>query len=730
MKRSCTRENTNLYDYNIMRVPSDQFKSNYFLMKKFSFLVTTLLIVILTFTSCKEEKKITFESLLEEMNDRDRIASYPDPYYGTRQFSSYDRASVSPDEPGWFANWDRSMFIREEVNNGRKEYVMVDTAGPGAIVRIWMTFAGEGSGEGILRFYFDHEETPSIEGPAFDVLSRGQLTEGPLSCPVSPDTELQWRGHNLYMPLPYAEHIKVTYESDKILDAGAKTGGEAAYYNINYRTYEEGVNVETFRLEKLDLYNAMVEKVNDQLKTRDNDGYLGELSTQKITINGTIEPGGTFEHEISGTQAIRKILLQLNADDLKQALRSTVMEIYFDDQRTIWTPVGDFFGTGYQIRNVDTWYIKVNEAGVMESWWIMPFQSKMVLKLHNLGEQPVDITQGELTLSDWRWTRNSMHFGATWLQYTNLYTGERKNNEGDGNPFDLNYTHLRGQGVMVGDVLTLFNTSYAWWGEGDEKIYIDGEDFPSHFGTGTEDYYGYAWCRPEVFNEAFIAQPDGSGNFWPGYTVNLRYRNLDAIPFSTELRFDMEMWHWVSTWINFAPATFFYVKPGAEIMVKPDLEGAKESVALAREDIISPWIENNAIEGENLIELKRDDGRLSWQWSESYGWSSDQHAWWREVPTGSELHLAFKSEREMTKKITVDLTSASDYGIVDISFNNSRSVRFNGYNPDSVQVKELNLGDHKINEGLNEIRIRMVGTAPGREKGMFGLDILRFNNNH
>ena len=34
-------------------------------------------------------------------------------------------------------------------------------------------------------------------------------------------------------------------------------------------------------------------------------------------------------------------------------------------------------------------------------------------------------------------------------------------------------------------------------GEGDEKVYVDGETFPSHFGTGTEDYYGYAWGRYE-----------------------------------------------------------------------------------------------------------------------------------------------------------------------------------------------------------------------------------------
>ena len=36
----------------------------------------------------------------------------------------------------------------------------------------------------------------------------------------------------------------------------------------------------------------------------------------------------------------------------------------------------------------------------------------------------------------------------------------------------------------------------GWWGEGDEKFFVDGEKFPSTFGTGSEDYFGYAWCHP------------------------------------------------------------------------------------------------------------------------------------------------------------------------------------------------------------------------------------------
>ena len=149
----------------------------------------------------------------------------------------------------------------------------------------------------------------------------------------------------------------------------------------------------------------------------------------------------------------------------------------------------------------------------------------------------------------------------------------------------MNYVEVTGQGQYVGDTLALMNGINAWWGEGDEKIFIDGETFPSHVGTGTEDYYGYAWCRPEPFHTPFHAQPTGSGNLAGGFSVNSRYRILDAMPFTKSLKFDMELWHWRNTKMNYAPATFWYARPGAVSNVKPDPKTAAEPVAREAADV-------------------------------------------------------------------------------------------------------------------------------------------------
>ena len=50
----------------------------------------------------------------------------------------------------------------------------------------------------------------------------------------------------------------------------------------------------------------------------------------------------------------------------------------------------------------------------------------------------------------------------------------------------------QGSGRFVGVNLQIWNPRGGWWGEGDEKFFVDGENFPSFYGTGSEDYFGYA----------------------------------------------------------------------------------------------------------------------------------------------------------------------------------------------------------------------------------------------
>ncbi|WP_442482887.1 glycoside hydrolase family 172 protein [Aeoliella sp. SH292] len=528
---------------------------------------------------------ITIESLLHEMTDRDALARFPQPSYTCAQSSSYDRDSVSPnDGKSWFANWDRSQFVRIEENNGRKEYVLHDQDGPGALVRFWATWhgpKGKPFSNGTLRVYIDGAEKPAIEGSVQDVIDSGLLCGEPLSKGVSPKTAYAQRGHNLYLPIPYAKHCKVTYSTEVPVDKGGREG-EALYYQINYRTYGKDVEVESFSMDRLAAARSAIEATN---KTLASGAPKPTADWRSTALPETIAPKSQSEPvRITGPGVIRSMQVRLEADNLEQALRSTVLEIRFDGERTVWAPLGDFMGTGYVVSPFQTWYCSADKEGTLRCSWVMPFESEAEIVLHNLGDQEVRLADASVYHTDWNWDDRSMHFHSTWKQLTEVETPGNKNMDAE-NAEDVNYVTVQGEGVYVGDTLTLCNGAASWWGEGDEKIYVDGESFPSHFGTGTEDYYGYAWCRPESFESPLHAQPNGDGNLKGGYSVNSRYRALDAIPFKESLKFDMELWHWAATKINYAPTTFWYAKPGATCNIEPAPEDAARPVAKAKDEL-------------------------------------------------------------------------------------------------------------------------------------------------
>ncbi len=665
--------------------------------------------------------EVSLKTLLEEIQNRDVLARFPNPAFSCRQSSSYDRDTVEVDGKGWFANWDRSQFVRIEETGGKKEYVMHDQDGPGSIVRIWGTWHGPGGGpfsNGIIRFYLDGEKTPAIEGKIADMISGGKLTGYPLSESVSPKTNYARRGHNLFLPIPYAEHCKITYSTDVPVDRGAKKG-EALYYQINYRTYEKGTKVRSFSMDQLKGLKETVKAVGERLIRSGIDA-----SGKTVSLSGALKPGECASKQLKGPAAIHRLTVKLEADDLPQALRSTVLKITFDGQRCVWVPVGDFFGTGYHIRPYKSWYTEVTEDGTLKAFWVMPFADAAEMAICNFGEQVVKIAAAEVQAGSWEWDTRSMHFHSAWREYRKIQTGPNKNMTGQG-AFDVNYITVKGKGRYVGDTLVLFNGTASWWGEGDEKIFVDGEKFPSHIGTGTEDYYGYAWCRPEYFQGPFHAQPSGAGNLTVGFTVNSRYRGLDSIPFTSQITMDMEMWHWRSTKMNYAPTTFWYVRPGGHGNVKPAPSKVALPVARKQEDVVEIMRVKGAIEGEGLKVMRCSGGKTEVQSVADFNWSGGRQLWWKEGEPGDTLLLAVPCKKAGRYHIEAELTQAVDYGIVQMEINGVKAGSPIDLYAPQVEHKRFELGAFDLKKGTNQLKVTITGTSDkGMKKHMFGFDYL------
>jgi hypothetical protein len=536
--------------------------------------------LILAVLLCSCSKKVTLQSLIREMADRENLSYFPEKQYRLVQCSSYNRESIVPGREGWFANEDMSHFIRVEMNRGRREFVMFDTSGPGVVVRWWMTFYM--AQYGILRVYLDKDTVPSIEGRADEILSGNMLAGPPFAVSVHRGVQIREKGrdldHNLYLPIPFASQCKITFECDSLVMIRKNFYSPDVFYNIDYRKYEAGTDIETFSMNRLLKIRPLLNKTGEEL--------LGETKPpdQEIGFDQEILPGDSFLVKINRkNSAISHLLLKIAAADTEQALRSTVLKVTFDGNRTIWIPAGEFFGTGYRKLFHHTRMNSSDEKGLLESDWIMPYRNECTLTLINYGRETISV-EGKAGLSTYKWKKESMYFGASWHEYYRLPTRDRK-----GNFFDLNFVDISGKGIYAGDQITVFNTSYQWWGEGDEKIFVDGESFPSSFGTGSEDYYGYGFGRPDPFSHPFISQPVGEGNegntVAGGLTVNMRHRSLDAIPFHHSISSNIELWHWDSVFINYALTSYWYVQLPFKINVIPDIAGVRRRVVRSTEDM-------------------------------------------------------------------------------------------------------------------------------------------------
>lgn len=483
---------------------------------------------------------VTLEALLREMVDRDAIARFPEPAYRTLQASSYDRASVAPDQPGWFANDDRGKYVRTESRGGRTEYVLMDVEGPGAVVRVWSANPEVG---GTMRVYLDGASEPALSGPGADLLGGG----GPVAGPIG---GLRARGYSLYLPIPYARRCKIT------VDSNARPG---LYYQVNYRAYPAGTPVETFSMAALGAARPTVDRVQQALATPPAVAASRTVAFRQRTI----APGASAVVALpAGAHAVRSLSVRLTGGDPERVLRTTVVQMAFDGEPAVWAPVGDFFGGGLGQNPYEDWWRTVAGDGTMTARWVMPYRSEGTITLRNQGDAPVTATLAA-GVDAWRWDDRSLHFHATFRREEGMASRP---------PRDWNYVTVRGRGVYVGDALAIHNDVAPWWGEGDEKIYVDGERFPSHFGTGTEDYYGYAWCSTQLFSGPFHAQPRNDQRAQTvrmcrhhrGNAAVTRTRALDAIPFADSLRFDMEVLHQADTArVGYAATAYWYARPGA-----------------------------------------------------------------------------------------------------------------------------------------------------------------------
>lgn len=195
--------------------------------------------------------------------------------------------------------------------------------------------------------------------------------------------------------------------------------------------------------------------------------------------------------EITGPGTIQHIWITVTdhtSDRNRYLLRDLVLRMYWDDEETpsVESPLGDFFCCGFGASYcVNSLPIAVNPTRGFNCYFPMPFYKKARITIENQCDEDLEafFYQVDYCLTD-TLPENTGHFHAQWKRQRITEKGQDY----------VILDNVKGHGQYVGTYMALTTLERYWYGEGEVKFYIDGDqEYPTICGTGTEDYFGGAW---------------------------------------------------------------------------------------------------------------------------------------------------------------------------------------------------------------------------------------------
>lgn len=670
---------------------------------------------LLLLAGCSVGKEITVGTLLTEMLSPESLCEYPEPSFTTFQASSYDRKSIIPGTPGWFANSDGSGFIRTDTICGRVEKVLLDEKGPGAITRIWITTINP---QGTMRFYFDGDTGPDLTVPAYDLAEFGIPGLGGLLQTHTSYEKGVRGGSTLFLPIPYAKGCKVTFEEPD----GAV--GIPRYFQINVRRYKERTAVETFSDKAINKLSGQIEKcgknIAEPVKTKGKTIQTGNSVSPRDSLTILLPSGGN---------AIKSLTLEasaINSEEYGQTMRKIIVSICFDGVRTVYVPLSDFSGGGMGAPSVQSRYLVSDGKGKVTCYYLMPYASSSTISLINLSDSALRLSI-EAKVSRYQRTENTLYFHSSWRDECGIAV-----NKAPERCREWTFAKMEGgRGIYVGDVLSLFNHTKAWYGEGDEKIYVDGESFPSHFGTGTEDYYNSSWAPVKVFQTPFGGAPRADLPSSSGYNTFNRFRSLDIIPFNKSFDFEIEMMSWVDGSVDYSATTFWYgdlkTAAGNCTNMHEACRTLPETPANPVDFKISGSIEFEETEYSDKSENLKTDNQSMLGFPEGK-WSGGRQTTCYGGKPGDFIIFKFTGLENKPYKLSLQATKAPDYGTVSFEVNGKETASFDSYSGDVVNSGPVPVGSFNPENGVITLKTTITGKNDKSTGYMFGLDCITFDN--
>lgn len=194
--------------------------------------------------------------------------------------------------------------------------------------------------------------------------------------------------------------------------------------------------------------------------------------------------------DVDGPGIVRHIWLTLAdcKDEGYFTLSDVVLRIYWDYETTpsVEAPIGDFFLNGFSTyTQVNSFPIVVNPVRGFNCFFSMPFKKHMKITVENQHPSVIKSLFYQISYTEYdELPEDSLYFHA---QYRRKRLTELKQ---DYSIIDS----IKGAGMYIGTFLALTSLERYWYGEGEVKFFIDGDDqYPTLCGTGLEDYFGGAY---------------------------------------------------------------------------------------------------------------------------------------------------------------------------------------------------------------------------------------------
>ena len=300
-----------------------------------------------------------------------------------------------------------------------------------------------------------------------------------------------------------------------------------------------------------------------------------------------IKPGETYTlAEINGPGAIQHIWMTPAG-----IWRYSILRMYWDDETepSVECPVGDFFAMGWgTYAPLSSLAVCVNPGSAFNCYWSMPFRKKCRITMENTGDQDQMTLYYQIDYTLTEVPSDAGYFHAQWHRQDPNITSDYTIVEG-----------IKGKGQYVGVYMAWEVQNNGWWGEGEIKFFIDGDDkFPTICGTGTEDYFcgsydfdtrkknaaGVEEVNYTEFSNPYSGMPQvvrGDGHYSVMQRFGLyRWHIMDPIRFDKDLKVTIQDlgWHQAGRYLpqksDIASVCFWYqAEPHSKFPAIPGWRG-------------------------------------------------------------------------------------------------------------------------------------------------------------